>query len=64
MDNIYQIEKEKIKVTAEGFYVIRDKEELKSDICIEDIHVYTKYRFNWLQKKMIKFLLGFDVKDL
>ncbi len=40
------------------------EEKEKSLVKISYILIYLDKKFNWLQKKMFKFLLGIDIEDV
>lgn len=42
---------------------IRLVDEVQSTVKIDYIYVYLNKKFNWLQKKMISALFGFEVFD-
>lgn len=36
----------------------------KTLLKIDYIHIYLEKKFNWLQKRMFKFLLGVEIEDI
>ena len=36
----------------------------KTLLKIDYIHIYLEKKFNWLQKRMFKFLLGVEIEDM
>ena len=42
----------------------KEKAGFKSKIKFGEISYFTKQRFNWLQKKMLKICFGFEVEDV
>ena len=40
------------------------EEKEKTLLKIDYIHIYLEKKFNWLQKRMFKFLLGVEIEDI
>lgn len=48
-----------------GFYTSEIiQKEVRTELYLEDIHIFTQHKFNWFQRKMIKFFFGFNSKDI
>ncbi len=52
------------KVYANESIIFQANKDYKSIISLsENFKVFTKTKYNWFQKKMIKLFFGFEVKD-
>lgn len=63
LNEISTIEYDVSKNLTTGETVIKLNENNKSIFEIGNIKIYNTKKFNWIQKKMIKFFFGFEVKD-
>lgn len=52
------------KITKEAPTFEELKKEMKSEIIIGDVHCYTKAKFNWFNRLMMKLVFGWEVRKL